>query len=139
MTQSNIILDVCHNGTKKFQISLNPTLAQCYNKSYNVTKPIKEHNHKETWRRMNVVIHLNISIIQHEHATISPSTLTVNENCNLTWSSEMLQWDENIKECVKYNKTINKNSKYKCENLCDTHVLLAITYNILKNFGTVTI
>ena len=88
---------------------------------------------------MNVVIHLNISIMQHDHATISPSTLTVNENCNLTWSSEMLQYDETIKECVKYNKTINKHSKYKCGDLCDTDVVLTIKYNILKNYGTVTI
>ena len=26
--------------------------------------------------------------------------------------------NETIKECVKYNKTINKHSKYKCGDLC---------------------
>ena len=50
---------------------------------------------------------------------------------NATWP-----WS---KECVKYNKTINKNSKYKCGNLCDTDVVPRITYNILKNCGTDTI
>ena len=50
---------------------------------------------------------------------------------NATWP-----WS---KECVKYKKTINKNSKFKCGKLCDTVVVLKITYNILKNYGTITI
>ena len=59
------------------------TLSQCYNEADNVTKPIKEHNHKETWQRVNVAIHLNISIMKHGHATMSQSSITFNENCNL--------------------------------------------------------
>ena len=70
---------------------------QRYNESYNVTRPIKEHNHNATWIWTNALIQLNITIMQHDHGPMSQSNLTLNENCNPTYLFINVEYEQTIK------------------------------------------